>query len=515
MQSDLHPDFVKSLNITIMKKRIFLFIFVLSSTLTVSAYDAKINGIYYNLITKAKQAEVTSGDTQYTGKVTIPTTIMYNDVTYSVTSIGEYAFERCSNLKSITIGSSVTSIGDRAFFDCYGLTSIEIPNGVLSIGGSAFLGCSGLTIVTIGNSVTSIGDNAFSGCKDLTSVTIGNSVIEIGTSVFSGCSSLTSITIPNSVTSIGGSAFSGCSGLTSITIPNSVTSIGGSAFSSCSSLSSVTMGNSVTSIGGWTFYGCSSLTSVTISNSVTSIEDRVFYGCSNLTSVTIPNSVTSIGYEAFRGCSSLTSVTVPNSVISIGGGVFYGCSGLTSVTIGSCVNTIHSSAFQNCAKLNDVYCYAENVPETESDVFKDSYIEYVTLYVPKTSINAYKTTAPWSGFGTIKALSGDIPETPKCATPTIAFVDGKIVFDCETVGVEYAYEVKCTDAIKGYGETVPLTTKYTISVCATKSGYEDSDVATKEIIVGGTIGIKGDVNEDGTVNGTDIQEVINIIVNAE
>ena len=132
-----------------------------------------------------------------------------------VTSIGDSAFEECSNLTSITIPNSVTSIGDYAFSRCSNLTSITIPNSVTSIGDYAFSRCSNLTSITIPNSVTSIGDYAFSRCSNLTSITIPNSVTSIGDYAFSGCSDLTSITIPDSVTSIGDYAFFGCSNLTS------------------------------------------------------------------------------------------------------------------------------------------------------------------------------------------------------------------------------------------------------------------------------------------------------------
>ncbi len=182
-----------------------------------------------------------------------------------LTSIGDYAFQNCSGLTSVTIGNSVTSIGSRVFQYCSSLTSVTIPNSVTSIGDQTFEGCSSLTSVTIGNSVTSIGQSAFYGCSGLTSVTIGNSVKTIGGSAFRNCSSLTSVTIPNSVTSIGSQAFRDCDVLSSVTIPNSVTSIGGSAFFSCDYLKSVTIPNSVTSIGNQAFQICNRLTSVKVS----------------------------------------------------------------------------------------------------------------------------------------------------------------------------------------------------------------------------------------------------------
>lgn len=509
-----------------MKKIIFLLILTLLP-LVASAYDAQIDGIYYNIITKAKQAEVTSGDTKYTGSVIIPATVTYDDVTYSVTSIGFGAFSGCSGLTSVTMGSGVTSIGNYAFSGCSGLTSVTIGSGVASIGDYAFYECYALTSVHISDIAAwckivfndswsnplCFANHLFMDDREITDLEIPDSVTSIGGRAFCECSSLTSVTIPNSVKSIGEYAFLGCSKMTSITIGNSVTSIGYMTFRNCYSLISVNIPNSVTLIGDWAFSDCSGLTSVIIGNSVTSIGDVAFRGCSGLTSITIPNSVSLIGKNTFSGCSKLISVTIPNSVTSMGDRIFYGCSSLTSVIIGSGLKTIGSSAFQSCAKLTDVYCYAENIPRTGSDVFKDSYIEYVTLYVPEISVTAYKAMEPWNGFGTIKAI-GDVPVIEKCATPTISFADGKLTFDCDTEGVEYVSSITPPSAFNSDNKTVSVPTTYKVTVYATKSGYENSDVATKEIEVSSG-GIKGDVNEDGTVNGTDIQEVINIIVNEE
>ena len=181
----------------------------------------------------------------YSGDIVIPESVTYNGITYSVTSIGESAFNDCYGLTSVTIPNSVTSIGIDAFDDCFDLTSVTIGNSVISIGNNAFGDCYSLTSVTIPNSVTSIGDGAFNDCTGLTSVTIPNSVTSIGSEVFEDCSSLISVTIPNSVTSIGEYAFYSCSSLTSVTIPNSVTSIGKGAFGECYRLNTVNCLNPV------------------------------------------------------------------------------------------------------------------------------------------------------------------------------------------------------------------------------------------------------------------------------
>ena len=233
------------------------------------AHDFEVDGVFYNKTSDNTVAVTYKGysydsySNEYIGDVVIPSSVKYNGVTYSVTSIGYGAFYYCSGLTSVVIGNSVTSIGNYAFFRCSSLTSIEIPNSVTSIGDWAFYYCKSLTSIEIPNSVTSIGLYAFGYCSSLTSIQIPNSVTSIGDHAFSDCLSLTSIQIPNSVTSIGLYAFGYCSSLTSIQIPNSVTSIGDHAFSGCSSLTSIEIPNSVTSIGNWAFSGCSSLTKIT------------------------------------------------------------------------------------------------------------------------------------------------------------------------------------------------------------------------------------------------------------
>ena len=442
----------------------------------------EIDGIYYNLIEKGKVAEVTSNPNYYKGDVVIPEKVTYNDVEYSVGAIGNNSFTGCSGLTSITIPNCVTSIGQSAFRSCSALNSITIPNSVTSISSYAFYRCIGLTTITIPNSISSIESYAFDGCTCLTSITIPNSVTSIGSSAFEYCTGLTSITIPNSVTSIGDNAFRGCSSLTSITIPNSVTSIGGGAFEYCTGLTSITIPNSITTIGKVMLFGCSGLTSITIPNSVTSIGYNAFGGCTNITSITIPNSVTNIGELAFSGCTGLTSITIPNSVTSIGKNAFSGCSGLTSITIPHSVTSIRSRAFGGCSKVEDVYCYAENVPSTTSDAFQDSYIEYATLHVPAASVNAYKAAEPWKNFKQIVAIDGDTPSTPKCAKPTISYDNFKLAYNCETEGVEYISEIKDADVKKYYDNSVSLSATYEISVYATKSGYDNSDVATATLV---------------------------------
>ena len=230
----------------------------------------------------------------------------------SVTSIGNYAFEYCENITSVTIPDSVTSIGFCVFSNCTSLTSITIPNSVTSISGGAFENCTSLTAINVASENSNyVSVNGVLYNKDKTTIIcypagkkdnnykIPDSLTEIDDYAFNGCISLSSVTIPNSVTSIGVYAFEYCASLKSITIPDSVPLVGPGAFSNCTNLTSVTIQNGVMYIGNEAFANCTSLTGITIPDSVTWIGRYSFGGCTNLTSITIPNSVTSIGDYAF------------------------------------------------------------------------------------------------------------------------------------------------------------------------------------------------------------------------
>jgi hypothetical protein len=226
-------------------KKAILFVVLLLMPIAVNAEIVEINGINYELNESDSTASVAYRKNKYTGDIVIPPSVVFNEITYDVTSIKVQAFQKCYGLKSVSIPNSVATIYSYAFQGCTGLTSISIPNSVTTIYGCAFQDCTGLTSISIPNSVTTIYD-AFQGCtglpvieniryadtyaievvdKTLTTYNIKEGTRFIGDRAFSGCTELTSIIIPNSVTVIGSYAFSGCTELTSIIIPNSVTAI--------------------------------------------------------------------------------------------------------------------------------------------------------------------------------------------------------------------------------------------------------------------------------------------------
>ena len=387
-----------------------------------TAHDFEVDGIYYN-ITGSNTVSVTFlGDfcsefNEYSGEVTIPATVIYGSTSYSVTAIGDGAFEGCSGLTSVILSNSLERIGDGAFYRCSGLTSVTIPNSVTEIGESAFSGCSGLTEITIPSSIIYIGWYAFSGCTalntlnynaiscyyisydaedpsthpfdnlNISTVNIGDSVQIIPANFILGLKNVTSITIPNSVTEIGDCAFYECSGLTSITIPNSVTAIGNFAFSFCSGLTSITIPNSVTEIGEFAFECCSGLTEITIPSSVNHIDRDAFWGCTALT--TLNYNAISADFEChFGDCespfyeSNLSTVNIGDSVQRIPAYFVYGINTLKSINFNNSVIEIGYAAFWDTSWYEDqpdgvvyaglvAYNFKGDMPNNTSIVLKD------------------------------------------------------------------------------------------------------------------------------------------------
>lgn len=363
------------------KRIVTLAIFALI-VIAVKADTEVVDGIEWTYTISNGEVSLGSGDWRDTaipqttsGVVNIPSSLGG----YPVTSIGEYAFFRCNDIKSVTIPDSVTSIGYWAFGDCAGLTNVSIPASVEKIASGAFSGCTTIAsfFVEVENSaycsvdgllLSKDGSILIHGVKG--DIIVPDTVTTIGEEAFYGRIGLTSIEIPKSVTNIGTSAFCYCYGLEDVTIPDSVTEIGIFAFSCCESLTSVTVRGDAPNVGSQSFDHIGEGAVVHLPRGASGYEvdgDGKWQGMTvewygpeftinangvltavNLhdeTDVDIPDSVTSIGNSAFYGCSDLTSLTIPNSVTSIGSSAFYGCSGLTNVMIGSGVTNIGTMAF--------------------------------------------------------------------------------------------------------------------------------------------------------------------------
>ena len=420
--------------------------------------DVSIEDLGYKIHEVMHSAQLTGGKS-WEGELNIPSEVNYEGQKYVVTNIGYNAFVDNTALTSVTIPNTVLSIGSGAFARCTGLTSIVIPEGVKSLGHNVFSGCTNLASITIPNSVIQIGgsvfngtawydnqpdgviyagrmaytykgtmpegtqidikegtiaiaNNAFCRCDNLTSVTIPGSVSTIGYDAFWRCNNLKTVIISEGVKRIEHAAFSNCTSLKSIVIPESVTHIGEYAFMECTALTSATINGAITRMGRWAFGGCTALYSLSISQNVKDIGNETFSNCTSLYRVKIPGSVTRLGDGSFYRCSNLYSVQIFEGVEAIGYSAFGECNNMSYVILPNSLTKIDDYAFYNCSKLADVYCYADSVPKTANNwVFYDSPIASATLHVPAGSVDAYRTTSPWSGFGNIVALPIEINET--------------------------------------------------------------------------------------------------------
>ena len=427
-------------------KKIFTLFLALVATTALWAENFEVDGIYYNILSN-NEVEVTyrgstssSYSNEYSGSVTIPSTVTYNGITYSVTSIGNYAFYDCTGLTSITIPNSVTSIGDYAFSGCWMLTSVTIPNSVTSIGSSAFSGCSGLTSITIPNSVTSIGDEAFKYCSGLTSITIPNSVTSIGRGAFYECSGLTSVTAPTvffdiqetdwvyytksltyvavnageltadafglinrsyktlkvlnlaaaTNTTIADEAFKGCYNLDSLYLPSQLEYIPYMAVADCKQLQTITIPASVEEIANSAFENCRSLKSVIFEGGEAQKGAAQYAAAEG-------SSLWRIGSWAFYNCHQLEHLSIPEGVTEVGDAAFYGCTYLADMTLPSTVQEIGDNGFALCAKLQEIHVKAMTPPSIKPKTFFDVN-RRIPVYVPADAVEAYESDPYWSEF---------------------------------------------------------------------------------------------------------------------
>lgn len=310
----------------------------------------------------------------------IPNIVTYNGNTYTVTSIGNNAFESCGNITSVTFGDSIRSIGSHAFYSCLGLTSL-----------------------VIGNSVTTIGANAFTLCRNIESVVITNAVTDIGYSAFNTCDSLRHVSFGNSVTNIGSYAFACCGNLDSIVIPNTGCHINSYAFHQCSGLTYLDL-DGVSYIGHCAFYDCDALTSVTIPSSVDTIYGSIFMSCNNITTVyyNAPNSYifTNYGtYRPFHSCNRINTVIVGDNVQTIPESLFNYCDSLTTAIIGESVTSIGSYAFDryDYAYTHDtLYVYMKPVMPPSSTGSFDNHCAFILSGC--TAFDNYRNVSSSSSF---------------------------------------------------------------------------------------------------------------------
>ena len=463
----------------------------------------------------------------------------------NVDSIGSSAFYGCNKLTTIEIPKVLKAIPD----DCFNGTRIRdvvIPASVMSVGNMAFSWNDSIKTVRIEDSDEPITFNGYSyptfdnGGARYT-VYSGRNIVREHRSDVSPFPQATTITWGPKVTAIGqGEGRS--SFLRNAVINNSVKTIGAEAFYLAGKDSDtdellISMSPNVVEMGASTFCNCSKLKTIVLPKVLKAIPDDCFNG-TRIRDVVIPASVMSVGNKAFSWNDSIKTIRIEDSDVSI---TFYGYSYPTfenggasytvyqgrnivrehrsdvspfpeaaSIAFGSFVTELGSGMY-NCENIETIIAPWETPISIKSNVFHSSLYRGATLYVPRKSVSAYSTAEVWKHFFKMEEM-----EETKCYTPTATLENGSLHFECETKDVTFHYKYTYPEGREGTGNDVGVGQTIYLTLYATKAGLLDSEKAYYELEISGggaIVGIKGDVNNDGKVNGTDIQEVINIIVN--
>lgn len=432
-----------------MKKVILIFLIGLSTCTMAQEARFVSDGIVYGITSDAEETvEVLPYsillNNPYSGAITIPQTVEYGGTMYTVTALGESAFEDCGGVSSIALPATIRSIGSYCFYNC-NFTSLTLPDSLRSIGDHAFL-YSRVGSLHLPARVEEYGDAAF-WARNLTSITVDDDnpwfcsisgclyskdsltlcvvpdgktgtfnvpayVRHIGRQAFGFNSHITRVTLPEGLETIGDFAFNICSALNNVTIPSTVTSIGLCPFSYCPQLTNLTIasGNQHYVMDGLMLYSINYDTlvschksgatvtlrptlrvlggfenntwvrNITIPAGVTDISDNCFNGCS-FTTIALPEHMNSIGAYAFATNSNLTTVTMPLTLRTMGNSAFRDCMGLTSVAIPDSLRVIPMEAFNSCISLRNI-TWGNSVEEIGNAAFWA--IPVIDLVLPPT-----------------------------------------------------------------------------------------------------------------------------------
>lgn len=479
-------------------KKLWVFVAMLCTLISASAHDFQVDGIYYNISSEAdKEVSVTYETIEnyyhpsYSGVVNIPTSVSYNGDTYTVKSIGDDAFNWCSNLQSVTIPNSVTTIGYRAFYDCANLESLTIGSGVTNIGSNVnsykipkviWLGNTRPKGYEVKASVNYVSNNEFGlsnqvvypflssrfevdnvvyvpvspsertcdviDCNYAPSSTeividsivnnrnIQLKVLNVNQYSFYKNSKITSLKISNSG-NIGENAFYSCDALETVVASNNGY-IGVSAFDDCDALESVTASNNGY-IGGSAFYGCDALETVVASNNGY-IGSKAFYECKSLKTADLSNKG-DVGSSAFYNCSSLETATLNINGV-IGGYCFENCAKLSSVKIGAQVTKIYNGAFENNTSLPEII-----IPDNITSLGKSTF--YGCSSLANVTIGKGINSLPGGLFSGCKSLASIVIPN------NINSIDDNVFKGCSNLGDVTIEEGESTLSL-GRNDSSPL-----------------------------------------------------------
>lgn len=365
--------------------------------------DVVVDGMNFTLRKAFHEAMLTR--TKWVGEVRIPSELIYEGQTYSVTSIDNDAFTDNTTLTKVYIPQTIkgmdfySGINMNPFAGCSALKSIEVEEGnpiLCTVDGVLFnkektrLYCfpaaDSRTSYTVPKGVTWIEGSAFAYNHHLVSISLPDEVTSLGASAFYDCTNLEEVNLSSNLKTLAGYLFWNCKHLKSVIIPKGVTYLGINLFNGCTSLTSVTMPESVTSVDTSIFENCTSLKSVKLSPNLDRINHKMFLNCSSLADIQIPKSVISVWSNAFKGCKALKTLDLPESVTRLGDFVFSGCK-LNSLFIWGIIDfrlSDHYWLFDGMGTQTKVY-----VQPSQVDKFKAIYKGPV-YPLPEQKVVAYR-----------------------------------------------------------------------------------------------------------------------------
>lgn len=266
-------------------------------SITASAYDFEVDGIYYTIKSTFDLTVSASGLADSTiVELAIPETVSYKTKTLRVTSVGAMSFAECKNLISLIIPPSVTTIGNYAFYKCTSLDHVKLSEGVSTIGSSCFEGCWQLVQCSLPQSTSSIGGEAFWGTS-IEKLYIPNNCDTIGPYAFAKMENLREVSLPSTLRTLPYGCFSGCSKLQKISLPTSLLYIHGYALANCTSLQELQLPQSLKSLGNNVLYRDSLVEKLVIPDSVTDIG---FYNYAHLKSITFGADLSGLPFEYYQ-----------------------------------------------------------------------------------------------------------------------------------------------------------------------------------------------------------------------
>ena len=317
------------------------------------------------------------------------------DIPNSVTSLHDYCFSFSNSLVNVTIPESVTWMGMNIFRGCKNIAEVDVPDGVTHMGVTVFGDCINLTRVHLPAGLDSLMNCTFMGCNNLTEVTVPRNVSYIDEQAFLMCKVKSIIFEEGSrLKTIGKRAFYECTQLQSINIPNTITSIGSSSFTKCKSLKSVYLGDNLTDVGQSVFWECDSLVEAVVLGTFPTVKN-LCVSCPALKRVKIGSKDGTPGVTILENCALAN------------------CEQIEYVELGASIDSLAHLALDDLKNLKVLICWAA-VPPRCHDYWHcfDPYPQEMTaaVYVPKASLEAYRTANEWKLFNTIVAIEdvGDI-----------------------------------------------------------------------------------------------------------